>query len=60
MQWKHANFIWRQIDIDSLTFHAAHVPMYLDYTKLMSYIAHKKLFMSAFHSFKQVSIDDVT
>jgi len=24
------NFIWRQTDIDALTFHAAHVPMYLD------------------------------
>jgi len=30
------NFIWRQIDIDSLTFHAAQVPMYLD--------PHKQLF----------------
>ena len=35
-QWRQSkfilrerNFIWRQIDIDSLTFHAAHVPMYL-------------------------------
>ena len=35
------NFIWRQIDVDSLTFHAAHVPMYFDLHKQMFYIAHK-------------------
>jgi len=31
----------RQIDIDSLTFHAAHVPVYLDLHKQLFYIVHK-------------------
>jgi len=35
------NVIWRQIDIDSLAFHAANVPVYLDLHKQLFYIAHK-------------------
>ena len=35
------NFISRQIDIDSPTFHAVHVPMYLDLHKLLFHTAHK-------------------
>jgi len=33
--------IWRQIDTDSLTFHAAHIPVYLDLHKQLFYIEHK-------------------